>query len=103
MTRVSLASWLAGFALALALTAFAFLLSWDGFYESETVRSDGVVFSHDEGSLIERNGTWVIWLLLIPIAITAMCFAVSFRRTRWSRIWMWTFSLLLLGLSGSLG
>ncbi|MFB3739259.1 MAG: hypothetical protein ACE14W_09900 [Candidatus Velamenicoccus archaeovorus] len=72
-------------ALALAVAAGAWLAAWPCFYVGQRPTPAGSPASTTRlcgGSLIGENGLWVVWLLLIPVALAGVAWlgAVSGRR-----------------------
>jgi hypothetical protein len=95
--RTNVSAWAAAVGLVLAVTAGLWLALYPDFYQgaSSAVSSSGVVtITRTSASLIEENGVWVVGLLCIPVALTALalCFAVRRRR-----VLLWACGLVLLG------
>ena len=79
------AVWLALVALALALAAALGLAFYPDFYSgvSASGSSSGVTTQQSEhASLIAENGTWVIVLLAIPVALTGLGLLAAATRRR---------------------
>jgi len=101
MRRPDPAIWAAIVAQILSWAAFLLLLLWPNYYQgvSFIVGSDGELIRGPQvsSSLVAVNGTWIVLVLLIPVAITALLFLVvkSNRRGKMVSVSAW---LLTAGL-----
>jgi hypothetical protein len=95
----------------LAWGALLFLVFWPAYYQGVQATAVPVVpysplpaeqeMMRVSSSLIEGTGWWVLRLLLIPVALTALALAVALRaglRSFTGQILMWTCAVLLLVL-----
>ena len=70
---------------------------------SETAAPDGGrQVTSTSATLVEVNGHWVLWLLLVPVVLTAIAFAAALlagKGPRLRRVTLWSMAMLLLALS----
>lgn len=94
--RAPASSWIALAAVLLAVGA-GLLLALYPVYQGvgETASSSGAVTSSsDSATLVGENGTWVILLLCIPVALAALGLVASL----WGRrVLLWVSAVVLLG------
>ena len=99
-----LAHGFAALAVLLALGAVLFLIFWDGYAQSETLRIDpnsGEVTSIalSSQSLVESEGWGILWVLLLPVGIAVAGLMASFGR-RWpSTVLLYLTTVLLTGFA----
>ena len=79
---------LAAMSLVLAGAASVWLAAWPCAYEGQTATMPGDASAevHTCSSLVDVNGTWVLWLLAVPIALTVAGFIASRSGVRWAAI-----------------
>jgi hypothetical protein len=95
--RTNVSAWAAAVGLVLAIAAGVWLAAYPDFYQgaSSSVSSSGVVTTtQTSASLVEENGVWVIGLLCVPVALTALALYFAVRRRR---VLLWLSGLVLLG------
>jgi len=95
--RANVSAWAAAVGLVLAIAAGVWLGLAPDFYQgaSSSVSSSGVVTTtQTSASLVEENGVWVIGLLCVPVALTALALYCAVRRRR---VLLWVSGLVLLG------
>lgn len=89
--------WLAAIAVVLAAAAGLFLALYPMYQGvSESASSGGsVTGSSDSATLIAENGSWVILLLCVPVALAALGLVGALRGPR---AVMWAAALILIGI-----
>ena len=95
MRRYRIVNAVAGVGLMLAVAALLFLALWTGAYQGETVGLDGGEVQRSSASLIEENGARILWVLMIPVLLSAIGLLVSFRQTRGGSVALWVSAALL--------
>jgi hypothetical protein len=105
--RLDRSTILAGCALGVAIAAATWLVLWPCFYEGVTVTARPVPAGSARAavtsglairfcrSLVAENGTWVLNLLAVPIALSALGLSAAIARRQ--RI-LWLVAVVVLGL-----
>ena len=57
----------------------------------------GPVYSGSSSSLVEKNGLWVLWLLLVPVLLTGIVLRAVWQNNARNAL-LWGVALVLLGL-----